>query len=259
MTAKTLFEHAANCKIILDRAKEYKQIAGLRSLMASNLWRLHVDGTLWPGPWNTTRSVREIIRKMTAEDLGQNIQSKKSTWHFFSEQAYLNITAGIAVNKTNYYVEHTVPCEHLKNDLAALMMEQELSVKEIAEWVMDHHVACLLVKGQEIGVGKHPNWERPFQRYGYKIVNADGVDVTDWTRNDIIVFAQSKYSDTRQAFDTFSEEQALKDQREFLESGRAKEVLRETVWYRKTRTEQFNEAYSDFKNNYTKDYFNYGN
>lgn len=256
MSANSLFEHAVTCKIIIDRVKELSTLTA--DVKSSNLYRLHVDGTLWSGPWNTTRSIRETIRKMTAEDIEQNIQNKASDWEFFSESAYQKRQQGIAVNKNEFYVEHTIPCETLKTELVNQCMSTDMSAKDIAVWVLDNHVSCLVSQGEQLGIGNAPNKEYPFKRYPFKVVNAEGQDVSAWSRNDIAVYMKSKYTALRTALKSFNETLVTEVQLTKLESGRPKEILRPAVWYTQSRTQQFNEAYHDFKARYTKDYFNYG-
>lgn len=258
MSARTLYEHAANCKIISDRVKQLKSLVDARTFSASNLWRLHVDGSLWPGPWNTTRSIREVLRKMTAEDIDQNIQGKGSSWRFYSEQAYRDFNDGVPVDKSNFYVEHTFPCEHLKDSLIEKLLAEDTSVREIAEWVLDHQIVCLLTKGQELGIGKSPNKDFPFQRYPFKVLNEEGLVVSDYSRIQIIDYLQSKYAAVRNTLKDLDERKILEEQLGFLETGRPKEILREAVWYTKSRQQQFEEAYNDFKSNYTRDYYKYG-
>lgn len=259
MSARTLYEHAANCKVISDRVRDLRSLVDPRTFSASNLWRLHVDGSLWPGPWNTTRSIREVLRKMTAEDLDQNIQGKGSSWRFYSQQAFIDRSAGKEVTKSNFYVEHTFPCEHLKDQLIKKLLKEDLNVEEIAKWVLDNQVVCLLVKGQELGIGKFPNYDYPFKRYPFKVVNEEGHDVSAYSRIQIIEYLQSKYVALRQQLSTFKEEEILNQQKEFLESGRPKEILRDASWYAQSRQQQFEEAYHDFKSNYIRDYYKYGN
>lgn len=256
MSAKSLFEHALTCKIIIDRVKELSTLTA--DIKTSNLYRLHVDGTLWSGPWNTTRSIRETIRKMTAEDIEQNIQNKSSDWVFFSESAYQKKQNKVAVNKKEYYVEHTIPCETLKCELVERCLSTVMSGKDIATWVLDNHVSCLVSQGEQLGIGNAPNKDYPFKRYPFKIVNSQGEDVSDWSRNKIAAYMKNKYQTLRIALKSFNEELTTQVQQVKLESGRPKEILRSAKWYTQSRTQQFNEAYYDFKARYTKDYFNYG-
>jgi len=261
MSINGLLIKGARLKIISTRFHKLISLIGLEATKKSNLWRYHVEGKMWSGTVNVHVSFRSLLRHMTAEDIGGNLQKKnKISVLFKSENALNKIKNGINISKSDFYLEHTIPVDDLEDDIAnQLLKHSSMNAKDIAIWAIENHVTCLLSKDEEKGLDKLGNKKYPFKRYPFKVFNQDGEDVSAWPRSKITKYIKNKYSNLIEEIKKYDTTGLIERQTTWLESRNDKHKLRSADWYLQSREKQFEQAYSKHEEKYIRNYFNYDN
>lgn len=261
MSVDGLLRKGARLKVISTRVHELISLIGIEATKKSNLWRYHVEGKFWPGTVNVHVSFRSLLRHMTAEDIGGNIQKGNNISVLFKSKAALDkINAGMNISKNDFYLEHTIPVDELEDYVANLLLSNpNLNIKDIVLCVIENHVSCLVSKGEETGIDKNGNEKYPFKRYPFNVFNQEGEDVSAWPRSKIKKYVKNKYINLIEEIKNYNVDKLVEDETIWLESRKDKHKLRSAEWYLQSREQQFEQAYKKHKKQYIRNYFNYDN